>query len=336
MADAEAEVEGAQPPVSAWKLGVTGMMLGIAGFILLILLRMLLPANWEFSIEATTDIVELQLPPGVQTQWQVDGALICSRQALDMDAAYRLDSAREPCGSAAWSAWRVPGPEQVVTVEGGTRVVVQWQPDGSLAMSLRAPADANAGRYSVVGVVEDVALGRTVNLIWSTVPARALTLPFSGATTLGRAVGWSSVGMLRSGSIVVYTADESADKRTRVEETTLMLGDQIQLDEPGRGEPWPKGFVRVEANADAMQIVAFGRANSLRIDRFGESGYDFRPGVLRSLAADPLIAFWGSILAAYMTLILSLQPFVGADDKGDVPVATDWLKRFNAWLRRKP
>ena len=160
--------------------------------------------------------------------------------------------------------------------------------------------------------------------------------------------------MLHSGNVVVYTADESADKRKMIDEAELMLGDQVRLRQPetkGRWRelllgwlepqrPWPKGFVYVtEEDGEAtMQVVAFGRAGSIGIERFGESGYDFEPARIRALAADPAVAFWGSILAAYMTLILSLQPFVG-DPSADAKQpgnATDLLKRFNRWLRSRP
>ena len=130
--------------------------------------------------------------------------------------------------------------------------------------------------------------------------------------------------MLRGGTVSIYTADESADKRTLVDETTLMLGDQVRLGDADGGESLPKGFVRISAADDVMRVVAFGRADRLRIDRYGESGYELKPGRFRKLASDPSVAFFGSLLAAYMTLILALQPF--ADTR---------YKNFKKWIRGK-
>jgi hypothetical protein len=88
-----------------------------------------------------------------------------------------------------------------------------------------------------------------------------------------------------------------------------MLGDQVRLAGLEKDEVWPKGFMRV-GESGLLEVVAFGRADSLTIDRYGDSGYDFRPGFLARLASDPMIAFWGSMLFAYMTVIFSLIPFL--------------------------
>lgn len=325
-------------PISIWKLSVAVMMSGILVFVGFILYRLVMPSKWEFSIEAATEVAEVSLPPGTETRWLVDGAVVCSRGALELPETYRVPFAESPCGSRAWQAWRPTDPEQVLRLNGGSTVMLQLRAAGGFAMSIRAADGESLGGYSVVGVAEDVELGSAVNLIWPEIPKQSLTLPFSGATTLGRAVSWADTRILHGGHVVVYTADESADKRKMVDEAALMLGDQVRLGEPGPGRAWPKGFVRVAAGGQVMQVVAFGRAGSLRIERFGESGYDFKPGAIRAMAADPAISFWGSILAAYMTLILSLQPFVGgADNEASEPgSATEYLRRFNRWLRTRP
>lgn len=301
----------------------------------------------------------------------MDGATVCTpvKHKLPENLVAKLPENAvpklpdKPCGSSNWNAWRSPDPEQefdpeqVLRLNGGASATMQLRPHRGFAVSLRSSKDESLGGYSVVGGVEavnDVDLGPAVNLIWTEVPQQSLTLPFSGETTVGRAVSWFDTRVLHSGKVVVYTADESADKRKMIDEAELMLGDQVLLREPepksrwrklllGWFEPprpWPKGFVyvTVEDGEDTMQVVGFGRAGSIGIERFGGRGYDFEPARIRALAADPAVAFWGSILAAYMTLILSLQPFVGggsseAEQPGN---ATDWLKRFNRWLRSRP
>lgn len=339
MSDAEAGSEvqtkavAARPPVSKWRCVVASMFIFILFFIGFVMVRWLTPANWEFSIEAATEVAEIELPPGTETRWRIDGAVICARGALDIPDAYRVDAANSPCGSRAWRAWRIADPEQVIRLDGDATANMQLRADGEYAMSLRTAAGSGLGSLSVVGVIEDVALGAAINLVWTQLPAQPLTLPFSGSTTLGRAVSWSGTGMLRSGSVVVYTADESADKRTMVDDAALMLGDQVRLGEPGPGLAWPKGFVRVYADSDVMQVVAFGRADSLRIERYGESGYDFKPGPVTKLASDPSIAFLGSLLAAYMTLVLSLHPLV--EDDGDLDPPPDVWQRLGRFFRRK-
>jgi hypothetical protein len=308
--------------LSKWRVLVALMFAFILAYLGFVLWRALVPAEWEFSIEAETEVAEIDLPPKTRTQWQVDGVVICARGSLELADAFRVDPTASPCGSRAWRAYHVPAPEQVLEVEGDVDVALNRLPDGGLAMSLRAAEGASLGTFSVVGIVDDVQLGGSVNLIWPEIPAQPLTFPFSGSTMLGRAVGWSNVGMLRAGTVSIYTADESADKRTLVDETTLMLGDQVRLGDAEGGKSWPKGFARISSADDVMQVVAFGRADRLRIDRYGESGYELKPGRFRKLASDPAVAFFGSLLAAYMTLILALQPFADSRYKG-----------FRQWIR---
>jgi hypothetical protein len=385
------------------------MMAGIVVFIGFILLRLVLPTNWAFTIEATTEVVEVKMRPGTEVRWLVDGATVCYRAEVELPENYVVkvpenyvvkvpkngavkepesdvvkelesDIGKElesdvvklpdnPCGGSDWIGWRHPDAdsEQVFRLNGGASATMQLRAQGGFEVSLRSSVDKSLGGYSVVGVdeadnVDDVDLGSKVNLIWAEVPEQSLTLPFSGETTLGRAVSWFDTRVLHSGKVVVYTADESADKRTMIDEADLMLGDQVRLAPPEHKprwfapqppwpelerpwhkpprRPWPKGFVYVTVEDDehTMQVVAFGRAGSIGIERFGGSGYDFEPARIRALAADPAVAFWGSILAAYMTLILSLQPFVGSgsSDAEQPGNATDLLKRFNRWLRSRP
>lgn len=322
-----------RPHLSAWKIAVATMLSGIVLFILFIAVRAVAPAGWKFSVEALTEIAEVQLRPDSDTRWLIDGAIVCTRAALELPDAYRVTSAPNPCGSRAWRAWRITAPEQVLRLTGGTVILLQSLPDGGLAMSLRTDSETGLGTLSVIGLVDEMPLGDTLNLIWPGGTVATRLFPFTGTTTLGRAVNWADSRLLQSGEIVVYTADESADQRTEVDSADLMLGDQVRLDVPESGFAWPKGFLRVSPDATALEVVAFGQADSMRIERYGDSGYDFRPGLISTLASDPAIAFWGSLLAAYMTLILSLQPFV-SKDAGDAPPAGAWQK-FIRWFRKE-
>ncbi len=364
MSDPASDIPNIEPakPISAWKLAIVVMMAGIVIFIGFILFRLVLPTNWAFTVEATTDVIEVEMRPATEARWLVDGATVCSRDAaLQFPENYVVKERPNPCDGRNWHAWRSPDAEQVLRLNGGASATMQLRPHGGFAVSLRSSDGKSLGGYSVVGVVDEVALDSVVNLIWMKVPKQSLTLPFSGETTLGRAVSWFDTRVLHSGKVVVYTADESADKRTMIDEAALMLGDQVRLAAPELKprwlapqppwpelerpwhkprRPWPKGFVyvTVEDGQETMQVVAFGRAGSIGIERFGGSGYDFEPARIRALAADPAVAFWGSILAAYMTLILSLQPFVGggSSDAEQPGNATDLLKRFNRWLHSRP
>jgi len=313
------------------------MFAAIVVYALLVLFRLVAPAQWEFSVEAQTQVVELGLAGSAEVRWLVDGALVCTRRGVELPEAYRWTGDGDPCGSRAWQGWRFDGPELVLLLDGAVTATLQVGAQGELAMALRGEDGSDVGTLSLVGSFENRGLGPAVNLLWSGVPAQSLIFPFTGTTTLGRAVSWSGTRLLLAGRVDVFSADESADRRSMVDEAQLMLGDQVRLGPPASGRSWPKGFVRVAQNPrddPVLEVVAFGWADALRIERYGESGYDFQPGWISKLASDPGIPFWGSLLAAYMTLILSLQPFM-EDSTGSAERASRW-HRFKLWFRRRP
>ncbi len=308
------------------RIAAAALALFLLAFVVLVLSRLASPGQWEFGLDVETELAAIEFQPQADTRWRVDGAVICSRDPLPFPEQYRLEDPRSVCGGR-WQGWRIDAPEQVLTIRGAATVMLQTTTD-RLAVTLKA-AEASVGDFTVVGRVEAVPLGGAVNLFWDHEHRTdALTFPFIGATTLGRAVNWSDPGMLRSGSVAVYTADDSADRRTQVDQADLMLGDQVRL-EGSADDVWPKGFVRVgearEGEETLLQVVAFGRADSLSIERYGDSGYDFRPDDVTRLFNDPLVAFWGSMLLVYISVVLSVVPLLEGRAPESVP------RRYRRW-----
>lgn len=309
------------------RIAAASLLVFLLAFSLLVLNRLLSPGEWEFGLEVETEVAAIEFRPGSDTRWRVDGSVICSLEPLSLPEEYLLADARTVCGGRRWSGWQVAEPEQVLNILGGATAKLEVSGD-RLAVSIRSE-QGSVGDFSVVGRVQALPLGSALNLFWD-LPrmSEALAFPFIGATTLGRAVSWSDAGMLRGGSVSVFTADESADRRTQVDQAALMLGDQVRLDGTA-SEVWPKGFIRV-AGQQVLQVVAFGRADNLSIDRFGDSGYDFRPGWLTRLFSDPLVAFWGSLLLVYISVVLSVVPLL----ESSAPKEVTGRYRLLRWLTR--
>jgi hypothetical protein len=355
-----AEVEDRKTEFSPSRIATASFIFFLIAYLLFLLSRVILPDQWEFALEVETEVASIELQPGVATQWRIDGAILCTTGAVALEAVYALEDEalegeRSICGGQRWSGWRVDLPEQVITIRGGSQARMALI-DGRLSVSLRSEAPS-LGEFEAVGAVGPVALGNAANLFWDLdSQSAALNFPFTGSTTLGRAVSWSNGAMLRSGSVAVFTADESADRRTQVDEAELMLGDQVTLAQAGdeadadaaddnaeaenadgemtsenasEAAVWPKGFIRV-GEEKLLEVVAFGRADSLSINRYGDSGYDFRPGFLARIASDPQIAFWGSILIAYMSVLFALIPSLDEKSvkRNHAPRLLRWLMRY--------
>ncbi|MGE0622349.1 MAG: hypothetical protein AB7I04_02710 [Pseudomonadales bacterium] len=328
MSEPGAAAGGAAPEIrlSPKRIATGSVLLFLVAFVLLAFARLAKPATWEFGLEVDTEVAALTLQPDTMVRWRIDGAQICSRTALVLPEASRLADAAAVCGGRRWQGWQLEAPEQVLTLSGGASVLLETTTDG-LSLSLRAAEGQTLGSLEAVGSVAETTLGDALNLFWRADSSVALSFPFTATTTLGRAVSWADPRMLRSGTVSVFTADDSADQRTRVDEAGLMLGDQVTLSAE-TGGLWPKGFVRPTAGMASLAVVAFGQADSLSIVRYGESGYDFRPDWFARLASDPILTFWGSLLAVYMSIALGVVQFSGEKSiHRDDPRAT-WFRWF--------
>ena len=95
--------------------------------------------QWIFSIKAETGIIELVTPDNGETRWRVNDAVICSRGALQADTGQDpLQRVTDTsCGSAAWSGYRFPDPEQTLVLTGVFDVMLEARRDGALFLALR-------------------------------------------------------------------------------------------------------------------------------------------------------------------------------------------------------
>lgn len=291
------------------------------------------PPEWAFSVEATTQVVEVELREPAETRWRVDGASLCTRAAVDIDPAF-VES--EPaCSGRAWKGHRLAVPEPVIVLEGGVRAVFEWLDERTLATSLQDLDGGSMARLSIAGAPE-VPLAAPVNLIWSLDGSGSaplppeLVFPFTGSTTIGRDIHWSGTGVLTGGRVTVFTASESAERRRAVDGASLMLGDQVSLRADGdAGGPAPKGFIRARLTGGegggVFDVVAFGRAERMRVDRFGDSGYDLSPSLLTRVLNDPVLVLGGTFLVAFLGLVQNVQPLLDPERAGRL----GWW----AWLR---
>jgi len=298
--------------------------------------------QWVFSVQAQTRVVELTTPADRETKWRINDAIICSRGELelppDQTALLLLRDGR--CGGR-WKGYRTYDAEQTLILKGAFHVVLESRQDHTLFLALRThkPADAAPAAQSADTAAAlkmkhgawlsfsdgtpNLELGEAgklrINIIFPKEQATAegartdRVFPFSGDTTIGRDVNWAGSSMLTQGSVQIYTSDESPDKRRLVDETELLLGDQLRLDPVIRDEKriYPKGFIRFSAPQTYLDVIAFGAADRVVIERYGDNGYNFKPSRLLLLIHDPIFVLVATVFLALIALVTSVASFCG-------------------------
>ena len=216
--------------------------------------------HWAFSAQAKAGVLEVVTPADRETRWRINGATICTRDALPFgDSNGALEpSTSNSCGKRQHAYRAATDQDLVLVLRGRLDALFEIQDDRAVHLYVRSgnqqSADGNGSsnpaqttreapqhlrsgaRLSFTNGAGDIDLSNDrlrVNII---VPASyersgithyGRLFPFSGDVTVGRDVNWAGNSLLESGAIRVYTADESPDKRRLVDETSLLLGDQV-------------------------------------------------------------------------------------------------------------
>lgn len=333
------------------RLAVKALPFAICIVLLLLAISLLSPPVWYFSIYARTDSVALELPREHDTNWRIEGAILCST-AETLGPLHRLTADEaSPCGAPRWFAYVLPGAdgagatldEQVLILGGDVNarsrpveVAMETRDDGGLQISLRSSA-GDLGLLRLTGLAQDIPLPSPLNLIWGgRERPRDLVFPFTATQVrVGRDVTWSDAAMLREGRLAVFTGtDELLAKRALIEQVDLLPGDQVRLEQYGSEMVFqPKGFLRFERHqtnddAPSLTAIAFGRAESVKIERFGDSGYDFRPGWWVGILHDRRLVIWSAIMLGMLTV---LGAYSGTQSIQSPSLAQAWSKLREHW-----
>jgi hypothetical protein len=337
------------------------------GMVVLFAWALLFPQPWPFSMTAESEHATLVLDPRVETQWRVDGAVLCVRSDTDPLPLPLLAEAA-PCAGRRWHGYdstdlreltlRLPAaPDkassetetetETETTSNGATVHLDTESTGSL--SVRIVSGSRAGGTPVLLLPDartPIPVGREVILHFrhpgKSAPPGRLLLPFSGTGSIGRDVSWSQPALLRKGQIAFYTASQQAvGGRDLVASTTLLPGDRVDLGERARsGGAVAKGFVHFDLTAEhesppVMRVVAFGAAESVRILRFGEQGFDFSPGLVARISRHSAVATWAVLLLSLLGL-MSVYQSCATLGQGSLPEAWRTLRWRWRDLRRGP
>jgi hypothetical protein len=300
-----------------WLSAFVLLPLLIAYWLILVYEATFTPPSWYYSVSARSEAASLALPADRETSWRIEGAIVCS--TAELPGLAPADGEGAACGSRRWQAYRLPdGEEQVLVLGGGgapgtaIEIGMEAGPARRLLVSIRGGDASGVGTLRLVDQGEDVPLGRQINLVWPDAAGpRNLVFPFiADRVRVGRDVTWSDAALLHEGRMEIFTAsDENLSKRMRIEETELLPGDQIRLERyEGETPLQPKGFLRLDrTHADeasgTLTAVVFGRAESVKIERFGDSGYDFRPPWWAGISQNQRLITVSTLIAGLLGLL---------------------------------
>lgn len=277
---------------------------------------------WPFSIEAQSEHVTLLLTPELETNWHIDGALLCLR-ASDAPAAVAgappLLEEDSPCPGSRWSAFDLRGLSEstlrlpaMPRIEAAYSVHLDVADDGSLALQVSGEGDGLAPLELLPGGgAAPVQLGYAAVLHFpppaADHPPRRVLLPFAGAGSIGKDVSWREPTLLRSGTVSLYTrSDEAAGGRDLVTTAELLPGDRVDLGQRSRaGGSVTKGFVHFDllparTEPVAMTVVALGEADAVQIVRFGDQGHSFSPGLFARLTRHSAVSTWAVLIVSLL------------------------------------
>jgi hypothetical protein len=276
------------------------------------------PPSWYYSVSARSEAASLTLPADRETSWRIEGATVCS--TAELPGLELAEGEAAPCGSRRWQAYKLPvGEEQVLVLGGATapgtliEIGLETHSGRGLMVSIRgAGEDTGIGTLRLVDEGKDLSIRGQINLVWPDAAGpRNLVFPFiADRVRVGRDVTWSDASLLHEGRMEIFSAsDENLSKRMRIEETELLPGDQIRLERyEGETPLQPKGFLRLDRAgageaSGTLTAVVFGRAESVKIERFGDSGYDFRPPWWAGISQNQRLITVSTLIAGLLGLL---------------------------------
>lgn len=261
---------------------VAGLCLAI---VVLLFIVFLSPPQLQLAAQVKTEYVELELQE--RQEFHLSDAVICIPQTKRSLVEQRGCVGR-------WQHFRTTSKDSeeilVLTASKNQSITLHLssESDGQFMMELNTQAES-LGTLWALDTNENYVLPSQAIMYWSPLinNDNTVLLPFIGTANIGRSVALGVDKILDSGTISIFSAsEESLTGRALIEKLDLALGDQVLLghEETYSEEPAMRGFVLFNTakpfadSSKLMDVVVYGSAKQLRILRYGEQGYGFKPG----------------------------------------------------------
>jgi hypothetical protein len=323
---------------TSWALLVAGLVrllpVGLCILGAFILLAVFGTHEWPFALRADTRHIEVDLPDSHQSVWNLDGAVICTRTALDARQELLVSLTQDEtvllCGSSRWRAYApaVQGsmPAEVTAVFGTDAtadpgyVAARASLTGDrLQIDLRRLEGAAATLRLVASSGAPLPIADRVMLIWPSSDGSARVFPFAATVRVGQDVNFARTELLEGGQISVFSAsDESIAGRALVQTFELTPGDRVELGsrvERDQARSYPRGFFRLDprragdgaaTGAGTLEVIAFGAAESVRVLRLGDTGFSFEPSLWMRLSYNNRVVIWSLVIFGVLSVLAGL------------------------------
>lgn len=242
-----------------------------------------------FTLDAVTETASLVIADGAFSEWRVGGADLFDDPFTPEDAAISL-------------------PENAyLLIRQDTRVEIQRHGIQDIKLTLRA-TDGAVG--SVVSPdADDRLLGSWASLTMSS-DSRPLVWPFRGTLNVGDDVTSGVDSVLLQGTVNVLEEQLIRGTRYNAGTSELDRGDRVGFWKENE-EAVVEGFFRIEPTnqerfteaLNAIQLVAHGSADHVKVERLGSSGYQIRATSWARFLYDPLLSFLAGLGALFFAAI---------------------------------
>lgn len=265
-----------------------------AGLILIFLGLYLDGRDRIFTLDAVTETASVVISDGAFSEWRVGGANLYKSPFATKDSAILLPE----------SAY--------LLIRQGTGVDIQRHGIQDVRLTLRRNKGVVGSIVSPDG--EEQILGDWASLTVAS-DARPFVWPFRGTLVVGDDVSSGVDSVLLQGTVNVFEEQLVQGTRYIAGTSELDRGDKVGFWKQREGkkheEAVVEGFFRIEPTnqerfteaLNAIQLVAHGSADHVKVERLGSSGYQIRATSWARFLYDPLLSFFAGLGALLFAAI---------------------------------
>ncbi|WP_175497228.1 hypothetical protein [Marinobacter pelagius] len=247
-----------------------------------------------FTLDAVTETASLVTSDGGISDWPIGGADLYTDPFATQDDGILLPVSAN------------------LLIRPGTRVDIQRHGIQDVRLTLRT-SEGSAGSIISPGA-DELILGGWASLTVSS-DERPLVWPFRGTLEVGDDVASGVDSVLLQGAVNVLEEQLVRDTRYNAGTSELDRGDKARFCNHSSGkeceEATVEGFFRIEPTnqerfteaLNAIQLVAHGSADHVKVERLGSSGYQIRATRWARFLYDPLLSFLAGLGALFFAAI---------------------------------